>query len=63
MPLPLVLDSRREHDSVHIPNYFKRFLHDRHRKMGPIVDQPRYIVLWHLGELLLEDTLESSQNN
>ena len=63
MPLPLVLDSWSENDNAHIPDYFERFLHDRHRKMGPIINQPRYIVFWHLWKLLLEDTFESSQDD
>ena len=31
--------------------------------MGTVVDQSGYIVLRHLGQLLLEDTFQTSQNN
>ena len=31
--------------------------------MGSIINQPRYIVFWHLWKLLLEDTFESGQDN
>jgi len=47
-------------DSKHIPNDFERLLDDSHREMGSIVDQPRYVVLWHLWELLLEDAFQTS---
>ena len=31
--------------------------------MSPIIDQPRYIVFWHLWKLLLEDAFESGQDD
>lgn len=60
IPLYFLLDSTQRLYSEYIPHDFEWFLNDSHGQMGSIVDQPRYVVFWHLWELLLEDTFEPS---
>lgn len=45
------------------PNDLERLLDDGHTQVRPIVYEAGYIVLGHLGELLLEDTLEAGKDD
>ncbi len=51
--------NKKEED---IPNDLKRFLHNRHREMSPIINQSSDIVFRHLRQLLLKDTFEARQD-
>ena len=37
--------------------------HDGYAQMGSVVDEARNVVLWHLGQLFLEDTLQACQDD
>ena len=48
-------------ESLYIPHHLKGLLDNSHRKMCPVVHQPRNVVFWHLRELLLKYTFQTSQ--
>lgn len=48
---------------VYIPNHLQWVLHNRNRKMRPIIDQSRNIIFGHLGQLLLENALQPGEDN
>ena len=48
---------------MNLPHNFERLLDNGYGKMGPVVDQSRYVVFRHLGKLLLEDTFQASQDD
>ena len=45
------------------PEDLKWSLHDCYGEVCPIVDQSRYVVFGHFGELLLEDAFQASEND
>lgn len=50
-------------ESLHSPDDFQWFLHNGYRKMCPVVHQSSDVVLGHLWQLFLKDTLKSSKDN
>lgn len=51
------------HPPIYIPNHLQWVFHNRNRKMRPIIDQSRNIILRHLGQLFLENALQPGEDN
>jgi hypothetical protein len=58
----LVLE-RWEVSGSHIPYNFKRVLHNGYTQMCPVVYEARDVVLGHLGQLFLENALQTRQDD
>lgn len=44
-------------------NDFQRLFNNGDAEMGSVIDESRYVVLGHLGQLFLENALESSKDD
>ena len=48
----------------HLPKHFHtRGFNNGHGKMRTIINQARYVALWHLRQLLLKDAFQAGHNN
>ena len=57
-----VIDCQRG-EWAYIPYHLEGMLHNGYTQVCSIVDKTGNIVLWHLGQLLLENALEARQDN
>jgi hypothetical protein len=51
------------HIHLHIPDHFQWMLHNGNRQMRSIIHESSDIVLWHFGQLFLEDTFQAREDN
>lgn len=58
-----MVEGTYETEGGDLPYYFQGLFDNSHGQMGAIVDQPGYIVLRHLGKLLLEYAFEPRKDD